>query len=118
MNQTYLSVDNWFNLFGQTRIYDYLYMYLQLPICFVAFLLNLITFLVIQKKEFLKSPIYKYMRRYVLNSTLLSLVIMTAFIPGTKRIFQFTNSYGSYFYGCYFYAFLVSTLLLILIEID
>lgn len=111
-NKTFLSLDTWFNLFGQTKTFDYLFIGLQFPVCIVAFLFNLLTFSVMQKKAFLKSPFFKYMKCYTLNSIFLSLVLTTAFIPGTKRIFKFTNSYGSYVYGSYLYAFLVSTLFL------
>ena len=105
INKTFLGLDYWYNLLGSKPIFELIYVFVLTPLCFVAFLLNLLTFLIINKIKFKKSTFYSYTKFYLLNSAILSLILMTLFVSATYRIFDFTNSYGTIFYGCYIYYF-------------
>ena len=107
INKTFLGLDYWYNLLGSKPIFELIYVFALTPLCFVAFLLNLLTFLIINKIKFKKSTFYSYTKFYLLNSSILSLILMTLFVSATYRIFDFTNSYGTVFYGCYIYYFLL-----------
>ena len=111
-NETFYSLAYWYDLFGFSYIVDILYFYVSTPISLVSFCLNITSFYVLNKKPFLKSKFFTYMRLYVLSNTFLSLLLTTTFIMGTHNIFEFTNSYECIFYGTYIFACFQSALLL------
>ena len=104
MNTTenkHFSLDFWLNAFGSVLEVDILYVYLLTPLALVSFCFNLTSFVVLLKSSFSISSFYKYMRVYSLNSTLISLVVLTTFTNRTHRIFSFTNTYPALIFGVY-----------------
>ena len=95
------SLDCWLKAFGSVLEVDILYVYLLTPLALLSFCFNLTSFLVLLKSSFSISSFYKYMRAYSLNSTLISLVVITTFTNRTHRIFSFTNTYPALIYGVY-----------------
>ena len=111
-NNTLHDLDYWFEIVGEKWLVEILYTYSIIPLCLITIGLNLLAYSILNKIQFNKSSFYSYMRVYSLNSICLSLVLMTTFIPATKRLFAFTRLYASVFYGCYFYTPTLSTLYL------
>lgn len=108
-NQTfYLGLEFWYNLLGLKPIYELLYVYVLTPFCLISFALNFLAFLILKKSIFKTGTFYLVSRLYLLNSSILSLILMTSFVSATYRIFEFTNSYGAIFFGCFIYNFLLS----------
>ena len=104
LNETYHDLEYWFLMVGQSWIFDYLYVYSLVPFFLVAFGISLLGYLILLKKEFQigSSSFYQYMRAYILNGMFLFAILTTTFIPLTKSVFSFTNTYEAIFFGCYF----------------
>lgn len=101
-NNTYYSLDYWLKQIDSFIELDILHFLLS-PLALLSFIFNSIAFIVLSKRSFSISSFYKYMRLYVLNSAILSLLITTTFTNTTHRIFSFTNSFPALVYGVYFY---------------
>ena len=108
LNETFQNLEYWFLVVGNSWLFDQLYVYTLLPFYLIALGFALLSYLILAKKEFDNNSFFKYMRAYVLNSIFLFAILATTFIPLTKFVFKFTNSYESIFYGCYFYIPLLS----------
>ena len=111
-HETNQDMNYWYEIVGEKWLVEILYTYSIIPLCLITIGLNLLAYSILNKIQFNKSSFYSYMRVYSLNSIFLSLVLMTTFIPATKRLFAFTRLYASVFYGCYFYTPTLSTLYL------
>ena len=111
-NETFYPLSYWFDLFGYTYIFDSLYFFALTPICLISLGLNIMTFHALNKKPFMKSRFFSYMRYYVFNGIFQSLISMTTFIINTHNFFEFTNTYEALFYGIYIYFSLFSSSLL------
>ena len=111
-NATYYPLSFWFAEFGYPEILDYLNFYTITPLSLISLCLNIITYRILIRAPFLNSQFYSYMKLYVLNGAVLSLVLMTSFIYSTRGIFEFTNSYGASLYGLYSSGFFQATLLI------
>lgn len=102
-NDTYYPLEYWFELFGYPVSVEIISTFLVLPFGLISFLLNLISFIVLTKQCFLGSIFYSYMKLYIINGAILSLISSTQFIAGTHKMFSFTNSYGALAYTIYFF---------------
>ena len=111
-NDTFYVFDYLVSRLTGAYIIEALLVYTLLPLSILSLVLNLISLKVLNKKEFVSSPFYGYLRAYALNSSALSLVLTTmpAFIA--NRSFNFLNEYANIFYGCFIYSPLVSILYL------
>ena len=119
------SLDYWFNYYGVTFTIDIMYMYFLTPISIVSFLLNSISlYTLTSNRQFNKSILYKYLKLYILNSIIISLLLISAFTPNTYRIFEFTNTHLALAYGSYIltpvisFFYFYSTLLEICISLE
>lgn len=105
--KTGLNLDNLLKLFGSSWILDSLNVYCITPVCIFAVATNLISYLILRKVKFRKILVFNYIRINVFNSILISLILGTTFF-GTYRVFNFTNTHGSFFYTSYFYTYFLS----------
>ena len=107
-NETYLSREDWFEVYGSIRILDYLTLYLMVPISLIGFLINWLCFFILNKQIFKAKQIFNYLKVYVINSSFICLLSATHFIAATKIFFEFTNTYEACSYGSNAYAYLLS----------
>ena len=111
-NETALEANVLMNLIGKLPALQYTYVYLLIPSSLIASGVNILIFMVLKNKEFESKSFFFFFKLNVINSILLSLVIMTSFLALTKRVFEFTNSYAASVYSSYIYGPLSSTLYL------
>ena len=100
--ETYFSVDYWFDKFGYPKYVDIISTFIILPTGLISFALNLLTFMVLRKECFLKSLFFRYMRVYIINGAILSIICSTVFILLAQRMFSFTNTYDGMAYNYIF----------------
>jgi hypothetical protein len=74
----------------------------------IAFGFNSISLVILQKSIFPSTGFYKFMRVYILNGMILSLVLSTTFVTTSSRLFKFVISYEATFYSVYFYTPILS----------
>lgn len=111
-NQTFNDLSYWLDLLGLSFSIEALTVYSLLPLCLISVVLNSISFWILNKKEFMLGTFFSYLRIYVLNSSVFSLILITAPLFSSKRILKFSNSYTTSFYGCYIFSILMATLYL------
>ena len=102
-NETYYSLDYWFEAFGYPKNIDIVSTCIVLPTGLISFALNILTFLVLRKECFSKSLFFSYIKLYILNGAILSLISSTLFILITQRLFSFANTYVATAYTNYFF---------------
>ena len=112
-NQTspaqYMSKDQWLNYFGASYQSEAVKLYSRTPLALLAVLLNLTCFLVFISKEFRNQPLYSYFRIFLLNSMVIEALQATVSLFETYTFFDFSNTYGSFFYYSYLYRPILST---------
>jgi hypothetical protein len=69
----------------------------------LGFLANILCFVVLIGKQFDNLPMYSYLRVYSVNSGLLCLISIFAFVASTRRLFPALNCYGSNVYFLWIY---------------
>ena len=96
MNIIYINsqipLENMVRLYGTTWTVYSGTLYALTPLSLFASITNIICYLVLSRKPFQASTIFKYLRLNVLNSLILCLILMTRFITTVYK-FDFTNSY-------------------------
>ena len=102
-NSSY-NLDYWLQYYGSTWTIDSLFVFALTPISLLSFIMNILGFIVLSKNSFESATIFRYLRMYMLNSSVISLLLTTTFLFSSYRIFSFTNSYQSLFYGSYFHS--------------
>ena len=102
-NETYYELEYWFEAFGYPHNIEILTIYIVTPIGLISFALNLLTFMVLLKQCFLGSVFFSYMKLYIFNGAILSLICSTLFITTAQRAFSFTNTYEALAYTVYFF---------------
>ena len=95
------NLDYWLHYYGSTWTTDSLYVFALTPMSLLSFIMNILAFIVLSKSSFGSAIIFRYLRLYVLNSSIISILLATTFLFSSYRIFSFTNSYQSLFYGSY-----------------
>ena len=98
-----IPLENMVRLYGTTWTVYAGSLYGLLPISLLGSIINLATYLILWRKPFHSSTIFKYLRLNVLNSLILCLILMTRFV-NTVYKFDFTNSYIISIYGNFIYA--------------
>jgi hypothetical protein len=101
-NESYFSLDYWFDKFGYPKYVDLISTYIVLPTGLISFALNLLTFMVLRKECFSKSLFFRYMRIYIINGAILSIICSTVFILLAQRTFGFANTYDGMAYNYIF----------------
>ena len=104
------DLDKWFDYFGLTFEMDITYVYVLIPISVISSCLNFLTFIVLSNKEFNLSVFYSYLRLYIFNSLMISMLLITTFVSNSYRIFSFTNSFWSIAYGIYVFTPILTVL--------
>lgn len=102
LNQTYFSKEFWLIQVGSTWFLDSLNIFIVIPISVLGFFLNILTFKILLKNQFFHSQIFNYMRVYTMGSLIMCLLSAPFFVFETYRFFDFTNSYETNAFGCYF----------------
>jgi hypothetical protein len=123
-NETYYSLEYWFDVFGYPTNLAILTTYIIAPLGLISTVLNLLTFVVLLKKCFLGSVFFSYMKLYILNGAILSLICSTICTIVAPRIFSFTYVYDALVFSMYFFCtvqpivFLFSSFLEICVVIE
>ena len=108
-NDEYFMKDYWLSQFASTWTIDSLYLFINTPLGMVGCILNTLSLIILFKKEFQDMKLYSYLRIYSFNSLVSNLFETFLFVTATFRYFEFSNSYGAAFYGCYLYLPIVNT---------
>ena len=111
-NETFYPLDYWLGLFGFPYITDVIFAYVITPIWFVSLILSIFSMFILLKTPFFASNFFKYMRLYVANCAILSVVSFTTIIPFTRRFFSITNTYEASVYGICVFWFIGNSLIL------
>ena len=112
-NQTspiyYMSKQEWLDFFGASILIDTIKVYLFTPLALLGVILNVISFIVFNLKDFRNQPLYSYLRIFTLNSILIEALQATAFLVTAYKYFDFSNTYAALFYYSYLYTPILST---------
>ena len=99
---------------GSTPLTDRLYMFVISPLAFVAFVMNMVSFVVITRSDELKcNLIYKYLVLYAFNNSRLCLLISMSFCTLALRYFPWSFSLFSRVHRCYIMNFVVISFVLV-----
>ena len=102
-NETYFSLDTWFSLFQFPLIGDIICAYILTPVWLLSLIFSLFSLFILFKPAFFASNFFSFIRLYVINCLILSVLASTAIFASTRRIFSITNTYEANFYGVYVY---------------
>jgi hypothetical protein len=102
--------NEFFEKMGSTWLLDGLFIYVSSPIAFIGFLLNLLSFAILLRIKIKSTKLYKYLKVYSLNSSLICLILIFGFVGLSPRYFPFFNHYLSKFYRCKIFGFIFTTL--------
>ena len=92
-NETFYPLDFWFGLYGYPYIADIIVAYVITPVWLLSLLVSLFNLLILLKAPFFASHFFSYMRLYVANCVILSLIGISAIFATTHNIFSFSNTY-------------------------
>lgn len=93
-------------------IRDSLFLYLIIPLSFIAILLNLLTFIFLQTEIVQKSSLNTYIKIYTFVSLLICLTIFLSALTSIPRYLPFSYSYEARIFSCQIYAFTVTIMVL------
>ena len=110
MESNYSDVDYWLTQYGSTFSLDAIYLFFLTPFAFLGAILNLFSFLLLNKKELSKNNFFNYFKYTSLNGFLINLFETFLLIGCSHRYVSISNTYGALFYGNYFYLPITSTL--------
>ena len=104
-----LTKEDWFRIYGSTMVLDSLTFYVIGSFSVAGIFLNWFSFFIFTKKSFDSTPLFKYFKVYVINSSMTCLITSTNFISGTYYLFNFTNTYWAKSYACHQFPYVLST---------
>lgn len=107
-NLKIMELDKWLEMIGSSWFLDGLYLFLFTPVSMLGVILNIFSFLVLTNKKF-NFYLYKYLRIYCLNSTIVNLTGAFIFCSRSRRFLGFNNSYLSMLYECFIYIAICNT---------
>ena len=110
-NETFYSLDYWYNFYGYPYTGDILAAYAITPLWILSFALSLFSLLILRKPPFFASNFFNYMRLYVANCLILSVTGLTTIIGASHRFFSITNTYEAVYYT-FFLVFIANILIL------
>ena len=102
-NETFYPLDYWLNLYGYPYFLDLITVYVITPIWFLSFILSIFSLFILFKTPFFASNFFNYMRLYVANCLILSLLSLTSILATTHNFFSITNSFEAVFYSVYIF---------------
>ena len=111
-NETFYSLDYWLSLYGYTYLSDFIFACIITPVWLLSLLLSIFSLFILLKAPFFASNFFSYMRLYVANCLILSVVGLTTILASTHRYFSITNTYEAVFYCNYIFVLAQSTLFL------
>ena len=111
-NETFYPLDYWLSLFGYSYITDMIFAYIITPIWLLSLILSIFSLFILFKTQFFASNFFNYMRLYVANCLILSVIGLTTILATTHRFFSFTNTYEAVFFSIYFYVFTENSFIL------
>ena len=96
---------------GSTRTNDSIYIFIIIPLCTIGFILNMVNFGIIYKKDFQNITIFKYLKFYLLNSLVLNVLNLLNFLSFAPRYLDFNLSIGiaSRIYRCKILKYVVTS---------
>lgn len=100
-NKTFYPLDYWFSLYGYSYFGDIILAYAITPVWLASLILSIFSILVLLKAPFWGPKFFDYMRLYVANCLILSLMSLTTILAFTRRFFKVANTNEAAFYGCY-----------------
>ena len=99
---------------GSTPLSDTLYMFVISPLAFVAFVMNMVSFVLIIGSDELKcNLIYKYLVLYAFNNSVFCLLISASFCTLAFRYFPWSFSLFSRVHRCYILNFVVISFVIV-----
>ena len=111
-NETFYPIDHWFDFYGYTLIGDTIVTYFITSAWLFSLVLSIFSLFILLKSPFFASNFFRYMRLYVANCLILSVISATTIFAATHRFFSITNTYESIFYSIYVHLFTTSSLFL------
>ena len=111
-NETFYSLDYWFTFYGYPYIADLIVAYAITPIWFLSLILSIFSLFILRKAPFFASNFFSYMRLYVANCLILSLLGLATILGATHRFFSITNTYEAVFLTNYVLWFIGNCLIL------
>ena len=111
-NETFYPLDFWFSLYGNPYIVDIITAYFITPVWLVSLILSIFSLFILRKAPFLASFFFSYMRLYVANCIILSVLSLKTILAFTRRFFTIANTIEAAFYGIYGFLFVQNSLFL------
>ena len=100
-NETFYSLDYWLSFYGYPYTTEIFAAYIITPIWLLSLILSIFSLLILRKAPFYASNFFNYMRLYVSNCLILSVISPTTILVFTRRLFTITNTYEAVFYAVY-----------------
>ena len=102
-NETFYPLDYWLGLYGFPYTADVIFAYVITPIWLLSLVFSIFNLFILLKTQFFASKFFNYMRLYVVNCMILSLVSLTTVLANTRQFFTITNSFEASFYSNYIF---------------
>ena len=110
-NLTLSSENQIYELFGYTTLSSRLFLYLLTPTAIIGFITNMVSFIVLMRKEYYKIPLYIYLK-VILATSLINNILQLFFgLSGCRRDLDFGNRYSAVWYVSMIYTPVMNTLL-------
>jgi hypothetical protein len=100
-NESYITLDDLYAQLGLPLYLKWLWLYVHTPLNGLGVLLNSLTFIILQHREFKGWPLYDYMRVYSVNSAVLSLFQALLFMAGAQRTITWPDPCTAYLFTVY-----------------
>ena len=111
-NETFYPLDYWFSSYGYPYILDLIATYLITPIWLLSLIFSIFSLFILLKRPFFASNFFSYMRLYVGNCLILSILSLTTILATTRRFLSISNTYEATFYCIYVFIFTENILFL------
>ena len=111
-NEKFYPLDYWYSYYGYPYIADVITAYIITPVWILSIIFSIFSQFILNKAPFYTSSFFSYMRIYVANCLVLSVISLTLIISNTRRFFVISNTYEAVFFYNYIFMFSTNTLLL------
>ena len=98
-----ISVEAFYKFYATTPIVYYGTLYGVTPFSCISILMNFITYIILRKKKFQSSTIFTYLRYNVINSLIISIMLLARFTGTNYSLFDPSNTYAASVTVCYFF---------------
>ena len=106
------TLDYWYSFYGYPYIGDIIAAYVLTPVWSLSFLFSVLNMVILLKPAFFASNFFNFMRLYVANCLILSVISLTLILANTRRFFTNSNTYEAVFYYNYVFMSAENTLFL------